>query len=1484
MMEVLSDLVRQDGGLVVAQLKRTMSSGALHKALDELWSIDELCGSATPALRASLRYEVQAARAGLKNAAKSMANWLPPGKPDAAELAAFKARVDLVVTADPRLEAARLLVAHYADDHPFRTVDRFSGRLLRVEGDAAMVEASVELRIELDGLRARSMERQADYRLWGIDDRPPAQIVLEPEIAKAVRVGQRLTVADLITGRLADRRVYADIHAEAEAWLEEVAESSDKIPTFWIEGRSGAGKSAALLHLISKLHAEDPRRVIVWLGPRSHRLGEAIRRFSDVIGEGRQLIIAIDDPLAPAQQGQFATAVQEAADHWVNLASRGAGGGPDGVAAPVLICCGPTEQREFGEDRYAAELDIRDLPLPHESAEDLAELADWYEARTGTAPPHLTGDVLLVQRFFEWNEGDVREFALRFKARLDAFPAQRRGTSVFEAVARILAFGRLYADYPAAALRLAMDADDALGKAFDQLSKTEAHLEFLADGDGVRLTHPHLADAIYRVWFGRPGDDRARKRHLADGLRAAARSDVADPEVRFAPFWAIARLLKSQRGGRAELEDAKARINLIEVELMALLPDLYAELLPEMDRPTAIPVWHVLDSELGLSLSPAPIEIIGQVLDETTEPRRGLRLCCHVLLNYAGDAKEPIQRIAALLNRLADWREDDLPWRDWSFVARSVIYNDGAEYLIDAILSIIERSPRWTGLERVAVALAQKADATEAAAVAAALMNRTEDASWRWADLLCVLFANQIPVPGLGEHAYRFLVVNPRADPWGNVFEALWRSRSVEPEEVQNLGLAWLGVRKHIAMPAIGSDAPGYDRVLGLIHSAMEGDLKAELTRLGLEWLRTSGPHTYGWSWLWPLFWDSDGMSEAERGELRDMALAWLGDSAEDPGWAFVWRPFFKNPGDTPIETLRALGMAWLTAVNPAHSGWNYVFELLWDAARDDAETRRVLGIVGDDWLLKRPDHRGWATVWDDIQRHDEAERLRRLEVGRAWLRQAAVSHPAWRVVGQAILPLVKPGDEDASQLARDAAKWLRTHLHDSFWVRIFRAGRDVLPAQDYTAVTAEILALVRKPKSRIGVGAVQAVLETCGDVAQEQELGDWLARRLSQDLAEVNWARAWITLVFRDPPVLEEDALLDLADAWLAANPEPIQQWSNLWPTWRHLLRKHNRIADLEHKSETSLAWLCGSTHRQRRWFDVWKALGKDRPDLMSDVHLVNAQARWLHGPIRDRGAWAQVLSAHRKVAAGWEADERLKSHVDQWLASATDDPLWADVWSAALVMVSDKDELCRKAAHRLETTLNWPAWIFVWKLAERNTRGRPVRKELLRAVEAILTASPVATARWVKVVEAVTARVRFSDAFLQQVSRDLTPIAKSALGRRITAALYHSRQTMRHLNPVVLAGTILEMPIHLSRFPTLWGDYLAVLTPESIDAALADKLIEWLEAAPKHASWPWIWRDVWKLSRAHRPQLSVMAKAWLASATPETQGYMIVRSRATG
>jgi len=1483
LMEVLSDILRQDGGLVVSQLKRTLSSGALHKALDELWDIEQLARSVVPDIRPSLRFQVQAAYRDLRDVEASIRRWMPASLVDADHLSAFKLRVQGVVVAAPRLEAARLLVEKFVDPTPFVTVDKLAGILLRASDAAAMEAAAAEIRVVLAAMKASATKRAVEFQIWGQDDRAPAPDY-EPDARKAVRIGQRLTVADLVAGRLAYRSSYGTIHAAAEEWLTANADGADKIPTFWIEGRSGAGKSAALLHLLAKLRAEDPQRLIVWLGPRSERFGDVLRRFRDVIEDGRQLIIAIDDPLAPDQQQAFIAAAQAAADEWTRLS--GSGDGDPTPQPPCLVCCGPTEQREFGEDNCYAELDITPWPLAPESAEDIEELAVWYTRRTGNSPPMLEGDVLLVQRFFEWDVGNLRDFALRFRKRLQNLGAA--GTKVFDLVAGILAFGRLYADYPAHLLQAAMTADQDVSGALDRLAEEEAHLTFRADGEGVRLTHPHLADAIYREWFGRPSDKAVRKRHLAEGIRGALAQVERDPGARLAPLWAIARLKRGPESGRHVSADLRERLVLIDVEVRELLGELYAGIGPGQAGPSELPVWMVLDEAFGLGLSPSPSALLKDVIDKAGAPQQGLRLGCHIMLasGRREDANALRHAVSRLLRRLVDWRDDEgRPWRDWAYVASDLIHKGGASLITDDLLRLIDRASKWPSLRVPILAVARKAAAPDAMTVVSAWLAATQDHPQHWPGVLRALHDRKLPVTDLNDRMARFLLAVPHHPAWPTIWKSALEGQFLDRDHLNDLGLAWLGLKPETGIPVASFEADNYYKIIGALLSAKPVGFEEALQRLGLDWVEEVSPLAGGWSAVWNALWEDDTLSMADLERLRAMGFSALETFPRSREWSFIWHGFVHKRRDTIRADVLAIGQNWLKTVPNRHAGWVFVWETLDDQAPRHSPSRPELRDLANQWLVAAPQHRGWASIWEKQRQNPANDKAALFEMGRDWLAQASIDHPAWRFVAHVVISKTPASDPFSERFAQAAHAWLRSNPDDPRWPRMFSDACHLLSPEEAESFEAESLERSQRtggPPPRL----VRALLRRAEKQEQREALLVGLLRWLADHPDHPEWSMGWTTLAYDDDRPVSIETLCLMADKWSQTNGPITRGWPYLWPIWRYLLRAH-KPEELPARAPDALTCLMSLPLTHTRWFQVWNALRYDDPDLLTNSSVLSRQAAWLRQPVRDANKWSEVFKFYHEAGGEWTEDPELASCLLDWLeiADATE-RRWPEIWRAA-------HNLDRADLSRLNKAMNWlstqpstqPGWPFVWRLLARAPAARTLDQDKVLALGRLWMAeNDESHHAWPKMKEMV-------DKFGARVSADGQPTertrvrtrAPSALGRWLSLR-HKSQEEADRLDRGELLDLVMTANLAQRGWTLAWKSFVSRISAEETTAQLGERGMSWLERKEDTPAWPFVWRDLWTHWPKTRPRLTPMGREWLRGRSFTTPGRDFIQKKLFG
>lgn len=1488
LMEVLSDIVEGDGGgLVVSQLKRTLSSGAVIKALEELWSIESLTRKEAPEIGDLIRYRIQGARSDLKSISGTIERWRPDAAFDADELQTFKSRVTTSVSSAPRMEAIRLLIESFADDDAQRTVDEFAGRLLRAGGPEQVSTAVEEFRLHLAGLRTSIARRERDFRLWGADDRAPATVELEQNPRDAVRVGERLSIPDLVAGRLANRRVYAEVHHAAEAWLADVSPTSEKLPCFWIGGRSGTGKSAALLHLLAALHRENPERVILWLGSRPDRLSEAITRFRDLALQGHQLIVALDDPLSPSRQDTFAEAAQNASEEWSRISGQATA---EPLTPPVIVACGPTEQREYGEENLFAELEIHSFDLPREREEDLQELADWYETRTGSAAPSISGDVLLVQRFFEWNRGEIPDFARRFRERLKGMARPNQSVTVFEVVARILAFGRLYADYPVIALQAARAMDDNLARDLDQLAEGDDHLSFQGDEGGVRLTHPHLADAIYRQWFGRSADRHHRKRHLADGLRGAlGRRDLA-PEIRTAPLWAIARLVRTRFGSRGVEADLKERADLIRAELVELLPEIYAEILRDAAPLSDLPIWVILDSELNLGLSPSPSGVLVETLAKTTAPAQGLRLTCHMLLRYApsvGDVAS-VDAVVDLLDRIADWRADGLPWVEWSFVAADAIRNGGGPSLVDALLHLIDTAPEWKGLRRCILAMIRRGSRLDGELLASAWFVATEPQTWDWGGVLIALGEGPLGEEQrtvFADHAYRFLVANPQSRDWAAVWKMLHETMPEDRERLEALGLSWLGVVRG-PVAAVDPETLGFDRMLGLLLGRAPEEARSRLVQMALLWLDGAPDANDGWSFVWSGLWEHGEVLDSVRVELEVYAVKRLEADPEHFGWSFVWNPLVAKPGAAPQEQTLRLGRVWLDRVAPSHSGWPFVWETLLKHATAE-EDRDDLANAALAWLRSGTDQHGWGTVAVFLFNNFPSTREALTAMAIAWLEDVRPSHPGWVPVARLALPLVSE-DVDTSRLGSKAWLWLRTHAHDTGWLQILKAAQTVLTPAQMTGLLSEVARRMPMEGPGLRPSIVRAIVTIVPDSDRAatllQAVSDWLP----DHFATRDWTIGWLLVSRAKPSLRTSEDLLDLAARWSASHDTPPSSWGFLWPSWRHSLLQADRIQDVSDLTQRTFDWLVAVHPNHPRWDDNWYFIKVDRPEFGLDPRLLEAEVAWLSQPLRDLDRWARVFVSHRAKDRGWIGSQAMQRNISWWLRTASRAHRnWASMFGATLEAQGPSDVLLQDGLAWMGEHRGAEGWLLVWKfVAHHAPKGSLFSLPLVSLAEDWLgTAKPEHEDLSV-ILGGVSrhrpgGRLTGGEIDLLVRSFNAERKANRALKAWKLARRSGSKDMGRRYRPDALWSLLNSTRIDNPLFSWIWADLISVNPDDKIREELAALGLRWLSSETTRPGWPWVFRDIWRGWPDLRETLKPLGHSWLKAHGRTSDAAGLVQSR---
>ena len=520
--EALSDLAEHTGDdkLIFIQAKRTLTGAALKDAADELLAIDRFLQQTHPEWHAKTHFELIASQG-------KPLGWtdLPASHPAHTTVQRLLAEDRLRpprIEPDPGWRAIAAVWNTLNDPYGFVrfALDRALGRTTSAD-DAQRVRDDI-------------CERYAEHRRTAAY---PGSLLTEqdfvpnPHPSPTLEIGREITLA-----RLRDQQYMPRPHRR-DATLASLLTREDlrhrdlqcAARVFWLAGRSGVGKSVLLLQVVERL-VLDGRRVL-WLGGHAEHLEPALRALADAPADLCPEFIAIDD------------LYDRDARTRLDLESLGTFIDECGYRVwPLILSCGPAEFAEaFEEDSRYRGFEVHRETVQPIAESETHEIEDWYRHRTEREPlrgaafeqTHEADGGLFISLAVELTHGDLRQFAQRFSDRV-------RINKLEEALRLPLALNRLYLRAP-----------------YDWLS--EADREKLAslnmDGDFrlldagqagqiIRLTHPHLADALYRA-LRKPANAEAYTNDLVAIFQRAL--DESDTNL----VLQLLRLFSAQRHGLA---------------------------------------------------------------------------------------------------------------------------------------------------------------------------------------------------------------------------------------------------------------------------------------------------------------------------------------------------------------------------------------------------------------------------------------------------------------------------------------------------------------------------------------------------------------------------------------------------------------------------------------------------------------------------------------------------------------------------------------------------------------------------------------------------------------------------------------------------------------------------------------------------------------------------------------------------------------------
>ena len=995
LLEAFSDYTKSESRQVVCvQVKRTLTEKTLGDAADEAVVLDKFFETEAPNLRESIVYET----VGLLGRSDGFApDWNGVQLPDKKEAdwpqrqgyfesmrGAGRFRAPRLVP-DPwwRIIAATWQVL----DDPFA----FAREALEICMRRGMEpEAAAQVRTEV--AESFSKRRRAQ--------RFPGHIVTATDVEPATRtsrevlLGQIPTLRHLQDGRFMDRPEQVktalerlDLHVSARDFHRDPS-----IYTLWIEGRSGNGKSVLLLQLVQRL-VRDRAAQVIWLDDASEHLLPLLEAWAESpVDSTPMTYLFVDDFYAPSKRARidFPRISRLLREH--NRSDW-----------PVLVTCAPPEQRQewkaSGDDeafRTAHWL------LPAVGTDEKNQLRLWFHARTGeepkTGPAFLQGQGLMISMVFEMREGDLTKFGRRFRARLESL-------GLVEALTPPLALNRLYILAPGGWLDERQS--DALRRLNEDQDFSMMNLGGRS-GEFVRVTHPHLSNAIYEAV--RERDDaivRARDLHRAfaksmqSGDYTTARLilyRVAANHERLASLDAA----ELARGMTGAWLSSIAETPFAGPELANLWTNwavwsarqpLVSELLrePPLERAReALKQNHVYWAALWNSLWQSAPGHVGLVSDAEAwlKSDEGLQsrhwsFVWEILFARTSKAQDSSSLAAAA----ADWLRENEFEPDWNFVFRPLATRFPERAPWDSALRLLDAFPgnrNWPYVFEAA--------ADTAAAVGSDRWHRVLLRGWEW----------------LGTEETQ------EAPEWGFVWQKLAELRAELPEKTAQgllpLGYEWLAGHED------RDDWSFIWQKLVEVRAELPEKTVQGLLPLGYEWL-AGREERDGWSFIWQKLVEvRAALPEGTGQRLLPLGNEWLAGREDRDDWSCILQKLVELRAELPEKIARALNdraLRWLVRPRNADRG---EWDKLWEACFRDSYRDASFLAAGANWVLNHrtlPQNYGLAIELLSAAGGNWVPPLELVGFCRNWLSENT-RHPSWTFLFGPLW-VVDPSQETAS-------------------------------------------------------------------------------------------------------------------------------------------------------------------------------------------------------------------------------------------------------------------------------------------------------------------------------------------------------------------------------------------------------------------------------------------------------------------------------------
>lgn len=1170
--ETLEDYMRRgERGCVVVQAKRRLTPTLMAEAAVEFARIEQFLADRDWDER--LSYEIVAS-GGTRNSWEH-AQTLTPFKRSPRHLQdRFAAMLSADRVLPPRIDdnpTRRLIAALWPHvDNPFSVEREAVDRCLRSSQNQPLVD---QLPSEIAEIFINARDRRKERR------KPPGKVLQPPDVTPSeghptgsLIIGQIPRLSHLRHGQFLARphRVEEALSELDSVLVDRRGRSEAMLDVFWIKGRSGSGKSVLLLELAQELVLQG-EEFVCWLGNRSDQLELLLEKWSEASQEEHSPRFVFIDDLYDTH-ARTRLDLRRVANLIRNKAN---------VGWPVIVTCGPAQFEDAL--RYEGQDDafyIRSWPLPLVAPAEKNKLRKWFEDRSGRTaalgPAAAEDEGLMISLMAEMAvEGNLVAFGSRFRERLEE-------AGLDEALRLPLALNRLYIFPPAAWL------GDEERNRLDALNQDQDFTVLSAEsepGEFLRLTHPHLSNAIYRALERRSVPSviardlgKAFEKALETSSTVALeilstvaggyeRLDEADPVVlrtEFCSAW-------NEVGRRGEIFDDRgktwawahwavwaARDADVNGEIEA---DTLLEVTQALERDENHPQWSTIWRTLAKShpkereLRKFGLAWIAETAIGSDIPAGWSRMWQDLV-----DTTKERSELDWLLSLGETWLEGREGRREWSFV--------------------------WGTLVRFGYALPKRMEFSDLLEVGWEWLRwpwGQGRADWPhvWQELVAQggRLPDSVPIDELVQDGRNWVLEKWRQDlrqwpyMWGTLLDL---EEEILPQvqwlELYELGHDWLLEERRKLEP---SWPHVWERLVTAAESYPEVERSERILTLGWEWL-CGGlvPGSSGWPRVWSkllAIGPADLPHEVNRDQLLEKGRQWIEAESQEPGphtqyvwqgllqvepertiataeqWlrdhelpfeeaSFLLQPLLEYPhlNEDDARSVVEAALRWLSSHLPVPEATFVLKPLLkrGDLCEHEAEKAIERAV---EWLAELRTHFGATHVIQPLfgrQELTKEQEKEGVEAGVIWLEHHGPVVEAQYILG----PLLAPnreglGDVKTGQLIGVALDWLRLHAD----------GGPVREARYFLGALLERDELTSKQAEQ-AVNAALAWLSEYHAVPEARFVLAPLLRRLERfesdplEVAQaIRWAVEW--LQEKDTARTAEDESLVLCAALKIAN-----------------------------------------------------------------------------------------------------------------------------------------------------------------------------------------------------------------------------------------------------------------------------------------------------------------------------------------------------------